>query len=320
MSFAAPPHTETYTLRAGPVRVSGTAHGPFSTTARAVRNPLPAASVTFRAGPNGSPGGAHFGSISWLHKAPVIPAIATAAFLAATRQRVGSVISLPVGNVPLRMRIVASVAAFPTVPAAGGGVVVDDEMLQRALLITGTPPLPVTQWWLRAAGGLDFRGITPGLRVTSRTAVAAAMTGNPFAADVRQALAAIAAAAVILALAGFAVSMAAGRERRPELALLDALGMPRRQLLRMLRTEQLLLSVPSAAAGVILGAVLAQLIVPALTLTPAGGAPVLPVIVTVPWLLAAALAAVIAAFPVLIAPLAGRASDTVAVLRQGAQE
>jgi hypothetical protein len=30
--------------------------------------------------------------------------------------------------------------------------------------------------------------------------------------------------------------------------------------------------------------------------------------------------AIIAAFPVIVAPLTGRASDTVAVLRQGAQE
>jgi hypothetical protein len=32
------------------------------------------------------------------------------------------------------------------------------------------------------------------------------------------------------------------------------------------------------------------------------------------------MAAIIAAFPVIVAPLTGRASDTVAVLRQGAQE
>jgi ABC-type antimicrobial peptide transport system permease subunit len=88
----------------------------------------------------------------------------------------------------------------------------------------------------------------------------------------------------------------------------------------MLRTEQILLAVPGAAAGVALGAVLAHLIVPALTLTPTGDVPALPVLVEVPWLMAAGLAAIIAAFPVLVAPVTGRASDTVAVLRQGAQE
>ena len=88
----------------------------------------------------------------------------------------------------------------------------------------------------------------------------------------------------------------------------------------MLRTEQILLTVPSAAAGLALGAVLAHLIVPALTLTPTGGVPALPVIVGVPWGVAAAMAAIIAAFPVIVAPLTGRAGNTVTVLRQGAQE
>jgi hypothetical protein len=78
--------------------------------------------------------------------------------------------------------------------------------------------------------------------------------------------------------------------------------------------------VPSAAAGLALGALLAHLIIPALTLSPAGGRPALPPEVAVPWLAAAGLAAVIAAFPVLLAPLAGRFRDTVAVLRQGARE
>ena len=320
VSFTPPPRPETGVLRVGAIRVTNAASGPFPPGALPVTRALPAAMTTFPAGPNGTSEGADLAQISWLRKPPAIPAIATSAFLAATRQRVGSVVSIPVENVPLRMRIVASVSAFPTVPAAGGGLILDSEPLQQALLASGALPLPATQWWLRAARAPDFRGIASGLRVTSRAAVAAAMTGNPFDVDVRLALGAIAAAAVILALAGLAVAAAAARERRPELALLDALGMPRGQLSRMLRTEQILLAVPGAAAGVALGAVLAHLIVPALTLTPTGDVPALPVLVEVPWLMAAGLAAIIAAFPVLVAPVTGRASDTVAVLRQGAQE
>jgi ABC-type lipoprotein release transport system permease subunit len=306
-------------LRIGPIRATAAGSGPFPAAALPVRNALPAATTTFPAGPNGTPQGAHSAEITWLRKSPAIPAIATTAFLAATRQHVGSEVSLPVNNAPVKMRIVASVSAFPTIPAAGGGLILDEEPLQQTLLASGALPLPATQWWLRAARAPDFRGIASGLQVTSRTAVAASMTGNPFDVDVRLALIAIAAAAVILAIAGFAVGAAAARERRPELALLDALGMPRRQLTRMLRTEQILLAVPSAAAGLALGVALAHLIVPALTLTPTGGASPVPVIVAVPWPVAVAMAAIIAAFPVIVAPLTGRASDTVAVLRQGAQ-
>jgi ABC-type antimicrobial peptide transport system permease subunit len=156
--------------------------------------------------------------------------------------------------------------------------------------------------------------------VTSRTGQIAVATSSPLATELRRALAAIAIAAIALALAGFAVSLTAARERRGELALLDALGMPARQLGRMLRTEQLLMVVPSAAAGLALGALLAHLIIPSLTLSASGAKPVLPPQVQVPWLTGAVLAVVLATFPVLLAPLAGRFRDTVAVLRQGARE
>jgi ABC-type lipoprotein release transport system permease subunit len=320
VGFIPPARRESGVLRIGPIRATAAGSGPFPAAALPVRNALPAAATRFPAGPNGSPQGLHSAEITWLRASPAIPAIATTAFLAATQQHVGSVVSLPVNNAPVKMRIVASVSAFPTIPAAGGGLILDEEPLQQTLLASGALPLPATQWWLGAPRAPDFSGIATGLQAISRTAVAAAITANPFDADVRLALIAIAAAAVLLAIAGFAVGAAAARERRPELALLDALGMPRRQLTRMLRTEQILLAVPSAAAGLALGVVLAHLIVPALTLTPTGGASPVPVIVGVPWPVAVAMAAIIAAFPVIVAPLTGRASDTVAVLRQGAQE
>ncbi len=320
VSFTIPPRPSHGVLRIGPVRVTNTGSGPFPSAALQVSNALPAAITRFPTGPNGTPDGAHSAEISWLRAGPPIPSIATSAFLAAADQHIGSVVSLPIDNVAVKMRIVASVSAFPTTPAAGGGLILDQDPLQQALLAAGAEPLQATEWWLRASRAPDFDGIAPGLQVTSRTAIAASMTGDPFDVDVRLALAAIAVAAVILAIAGFAVAAAAARERRPELALLDALGMPRRQLTRMLRTEQVLLAVPSAVVGLALGALLAHLIVPALILTPTGGAPALPVLVQVPWLIAGAMAAVIAAFPVIVAPLTGVASDTVAVLRQGAQE
>ena len=320
VSFTIPPRPSHGVLRIGPVRVTNTGSGPFPPTAPQVRQALPASVTRFPTGPNGTPDGAHSAEISWLRAGLPIPAIATSAFLAAASQHIGSVVSLPIDNVAVRMRIVASISAFPTIPASGGGLILDQDPLQQALLAAGAEPLQATEWWLRAPAAPDFGGIASGLQVTSRTAIAASFTGDPFGVDVRLALAAIALAAVILAIAGFAVAAAAARERRPELALLDALGMPRRQLTRMLRTEQALLAVPSAVVGLALGALLAHLIVPALTLTPTGGAPAIPVVVQVPWLIAGALAAIIAAFPVIVAPLTGVASDTVTVLRQGAQE
>jgi hypothetical protein len=61
--------------------------------------------------------------------------------------------------------------------------------------------------------------------------------------------------------------------------------------------------VPAAAAGLLLGGVLARLVVPAVTLTAAGGHPVPSVLVQVPLAVPGALALAIAAVPVLIAAL-----------------
>jgi FtsX-like permease family len=308
------------TLRVGAIRLATSASGPFPASARPVRGLLPAASTRFEAGPNGTPQGASLAEISWLHRTAVLPVIATRAFLAVSHQRIGSVISLPVANQPTRMRIVAAVSAFPTIPPTGPGLILDGGPLQQNLLIAGAPPLPATQWWVRSARDPRVRGAIPGLQVTGRAAATAALTGSLFDQDVREALAAVALAAVLLAIAGFALTASATRERKPELALLDALGMPPGQLRRMLCAEQVLMAVPSAATGLLLGVLLAHLIVPSLTITPTGGIPALPVLVQIPWTAAVIIAAIIAAFPVLIAPLAARTGETISVLRQGAQE
>src|SRR5690348_13114627 len=308
------------TLRVGAIRLAATARGPFPASARPVRGLLPAASTRFDAGPNSTPQGASLAEISWLHRTAVLPVIATRAFLAASHQRVGSVVSLPVANQPTKMRIVAAVSAFPTLPPGDPGLIMDGGPLQQNLLVAGVPPLPATQWWVRSARAQQLPVAVPGLQVTSRAAATAALTGSLFDQDVREALAAVALAAVLLAIAGFALTAAATRERKPELALLDVLGMPPGQLRRMLCTEQVLMAVPSAVTGLLLGALLAHLIVPSLTITPTGGIPALPVQVQIPWAIAVIIAAVIAAFPVLIAPLAARTGETISVLRQGAQE
>jgi hypothetical protein len=83
----------------------------------------------------------------------------------------------------------------------------------------------------------------------------------------------------VLAITGFCVSIAAGvRQRRAENALLAALGVAPRAAAGQLCLEKLMLSVPSALAGLVLGVVLAELLVPAITLTSAATLPVPPVL------------------------------------------
>jgi hypothetical protein len=77
-----------------------------------------------------------------------------------------------------------------------------------------------------------------------------------------------------------------------------------------------MLSVPSAVAGLVLGVVLAELLVPAITLTSAATAPVPPVLIQLGWSQILPLALAVAVLPVLAAGLTiARRPDAAAELR-----
>ena len=79
---------------------------------------------------------------------------------------------------------------------------------------------------------------------------------------------AIGVAAVLLGAGGFSVSVAGSlRSRRTQSAVFAALGVGKNAQAGQLCLEQLALSLPAAAAGLLAGIGLAQLMVPAITLT-----------------------------------------------------
>ena len=205
----------------------------------------------------------------------------------------------------INLKVVSVISGFPTLTGPAGGAIVDQASLQTALASAGALPAQVTEWWLRTSRPVALTGLPPGSTVTDRTAVAASLLGNPLAAAPQLAMLAIAAAAVILAAAGFFVSAATARERAHDMALLAALGATKRQLTRLLCLEQAVISVPAALAGLLLGALLARLVIPAVSITPAGTPPVPPVLVQTPWALPCAVALVMAAGPVLLAATGG---------------
>ena len=230
-----------------------------------------------------------------------LPAAATSAFTAATGQGRGSTFPIQVGNTAVRVTIVSVIASFPTI-SGSGGIVVDQSLLQQTLTADGAPPEPVTEWWLRTADAAPTR-LPGGATFTDRASLAASLLANPLGAAPQLAMLAIAAAAVILAAAGFAVAAATAGERARDLALLAALGATRRQLTRLLCLEQAALGIPAAVAGLVLGGVLARLVVPAVTLTATGAHPQPAVLVQVPLAVPIAVALVTAAVPVAIAAL-----------------
>ncbi|MFZ0752994.1 MAG: FtsX-like permease family protein, partial [Trebonia sp.] len=202
-----------------------------------------------------------------------IPAIATGAFMDANGAVIGSVVPVSIEGEEVSLRVVAEVTSFPTVTAPGGALITDLGSVQEYLARQSAPPLPVTQWWLATADGSVPPALTAsvpaGTDVTSAAGLATAVTSDPLSAAPQLALLAMAAAAALLATTGFWVSIAADvRQRRTEAALLAALGVTRRGAALQLCLEKLLLSLPAAVLGVLLGTLVAWLLVPAVTLTP----------------------------------------------------
>jgi hypothetical protein len=251
----------------------------------------------------GSPASTLPGSVTVSAAAPAgpLPAAATSAFAAATGQGRGSTFPVQVGDTTVRVKLISVIPGFPTIGAAGG-LVVDQARLQQVLAAEGALPQPVTEWWLRTSGPAPVP-LPGGAVLTDRASLASSLLANPLAAAPQLAMLAIAVAAIILAAAGFGVAAATAGEQARDIALLATLGATRRQLTRLLCLEQAALGVPAAAAGLVLGVLLARLVVPAVTLTATGAHPQPSVLVQIPLALPVAVAVVTAAVPVLIAAL-----------------
>jgi FtsX-like permease family len=233
-----------------------------------------------------------------------VPAVATSAFLRASGSHLGQVVPVPVGNTTVLVRLAARIRAFPGTGPGAQVLIVDQGWLQGVLASQALPPLPVTQWWLWTAHGPPA-AMPAGATVTSRPATAAALLSDPLPNVPQLGLLVITLAAAVLAGVGVIVSVtAAARERRPQEALLAALGMSRAERAGQFCLEQLMLSVSGAAAGALIGVLLAHLLVPAVTLTSAATVPFPPVLVQIPlgWLGLLVLAVV--AVPVLAAATA----------------
>jgi hypothetical protein len=273
-----------------------------------------------------APGGPIEGQLDLAAPSPVaagsIPGIATRAFLSANSANVGDTVSATVaGGATLGVTIVAVVSTFPTVTSPYGAVIVDLPTVQDYLANQSLPPLPVTEWWLSTTGQRVpprlLAALPPGSSVTSVAQIAAGLAANPLSAVPQQALLAIAIAAAVLAITGCCVAIAVGiRQRRAENALLAALGVAPGGAARQLCLERLMLGLPSALAGLVLGAVIAELLVPAVTLTVTASPPVPSVLIQFAWAQALPLALAVAALPVLVAAaVIARRPDPAAELR-----
>ncbi|MDG9710010.1 FtsX-like permease family protein [Streptomyces sp. DH10] len=264
-------------------------------------------------------------------------AVATRDFLRAAGAGPGDTIDVPLSGEQLRVRIVRSVEELPTTATgldgetmAGGALLLDLRAVDAVLARRGSAPLTPTEWWVSAApskaaevaAALRARPDLEPQQVLVRDETAAELLRDPLGAGPRLALTAVAVAAAALAAGGFAVSAAgARRERSAEFAVLRALGAPRRDLARLVATEQSLLIGAGLLAGLGLGTVLTRAVVPLIVLTSDAARPVPAVLVELPVSRVALLLAGVAAPLLLITAAAAlRRAEPVAALRHQGED
>ncbi|MBC9713251.1 ABC transporter permease [Streptomyces sp. TRM66268-LWL] len=260
---------------------------------------------------------------------PAAPALADATLIDDGLAVVGDTVTVrqAVGG-SARLKIVGTIEAIPGDEARDQpNLLVDSRAFAAQLLLSGGTPGVETFWWARADDG-DARAAALAVRATPRLGKAIdvatareALAADPLRRGTRAALALCLALAPPFAVVAFTLhTVLAARSRSREFALLRAIGVRKRQLAAFLWTEQLGLAAVAAVLGTLLGAGLAVLIMPVVTVE-ADARPVFPDLATeVPWMRVVVTAAVTTALICAVVTVAARSLgrvDLARVLRAG---
>jgi hypothetical protein len=222
-----------------------------------------------------------------------VAALVNDAFRTQTGVGVGGSLPLGAGESPA-LSVVGAVHGFPTLPADSAGAVVDLATFAAVSYVSDGTVFEPSEWWLDTDGSAapvaERLEEQPYLSedVVDAKAHADALTNDPVAVGISGALLLGFAAAAVFAVVGFAVSAAvSAAERTTEFAVLRAIGVSSGQLSRSLALEGGLVVLLAVAAGTALGAGLAWLVLPYVSLTGEGGRPFPDVRVVFPWRTAA---------------------------------
>jgi hypothetical protein len=259
-------------------------------------------------------------------QAPV-PVLATDTLMRNFDLEIGDRLALEVDGARVPVVVVREVPYLPGQPK-GEGILADRDTLTRATILASQPAPLLDGWWLQVPDDQAAAVVTAATEqdlgdASSRVRARLDGTEGPLRVGVQAALGIVTVAALALAVAGFAMSATVSvRTRRLELARLQALGAPRSGLVRAVLVEHTILGALGIVAGLALGAVLASVVGPLVTVSAAGSSPVPYVIVHWPWptqlaLVAALLVLAGAAVTITTATLLRRASG--ALLRLGAE-
>lgn len=223
---------------------------------------------------------------------PATPALADRALLDAGAVRVGDVVTVrrSTGG-SARLRIVGRIEAVPGLPRDRPRLLADGRAMAAQSVLSGALPGAESVWWAETERG-DATAARQAVRDRPRLGTAVdvpharvALGEDPLRRGARGGLWLCLALAPAFAVIAFTLhTVLSARARGQEFALLRALGVRRGQLAAYLWTEQLALAGVAALLGTALGAGLAAVIMPVVTVD-AEGTPVFPPLLTeIPWL------------------------------------
>ncbi len=255
-----------------------------------------------------------------------LSALASHSFLAATGSSVGETLTVDYSEA-LDLRIVGSLAQFPSIDPASPFVVVDSKSLNLLRTQQQQVRAEPNEWWLSVADeqraevetALRRPPISAG-DVITRAGLTRTLQRDPIALGMVGALLLGSIAAGAFAAIGLLVNaVVSAREQIGELALMRALGVSRRQVLGLLSIEQAFLLGLGLLGGAGLGGLIALLVLPHAPLNRSGATVVPSPQIVVPWeilALVAVAAAVVVGLCVFVANREVTGRPVVDVLRE----
>jgi hypothetical protein len=203
----------------------------------------------------------------------------------------GGMLSMQVDGVKLRARVVATASRFPTETAAPF-LIADQTSLSAALAADSPADSLPSELWLgvpaaSAANVAQALGRPPytALDVSARRQVERSLQDDPLARGLVLALAAGAALALLLALAGLLLAVTSDlRDEQGTLADLEAQGLAPAQLRLHIRLRAAMLVAAGLVGGIGVGVALVAAVHNALLTAATIGDPVPPLQTAVPWL------------------------------------
>ncbi|CAM5391212.1 ABC transporter permease OS=Streptomyces alboniger OX=132473 GN=CP975_27065 PE=4 SV=1 [Streptomyces alboniger] len=259
---------------------------------------------------------------------PAAPVLADDLLLASGAVRVGDTVTLRRGTGgSARVRVVGRVAGVPGAPRDRPRLLADSRWMAAQWAFGGALPGADAAWWV-GVGGNDACPALAAVRAEPRLGravdvprVREALAADPLRQGARGALRLCLVLAPAFAVIAFALHTAvSARDREREFALLRALGARRRELAVCLWVEQVGLAGVAAVLGTLLGAWLAALVMPVVTVDAGGRGVFPPLALSVPWGRVGLTGAITAGVIFGVVALAGRVLgrvDLARVLRAG---